>query len=539
MSMTVWKRVVVGCLAQVAVLSVVGCGAAEEPAASAESAPEVAPEGVVAGVLVSPELFDLSARWASESETDGGPRAAAIPSAGMDLVSYARLHAPGLVAEATQVQARADREVSAQNTTCTCQVWGTFNSPANKSLSASAWNLSVTGPAHKGRIYQNVSGSKTEHTSSSALFATEFRTRMNCRTPTGANCSVGCTAKMYADVKYSTQLYATADTGGIWDKGSQAQVVDGSTLNWRTPFTTTPQVLFEKAAAVSHYGTSTTFDPKALAELIKSSLKIASAVTQGSITDIGGDLVDSTINSLFGLIHRAGASGSTSQGMIAGFESPFWQPISLNYSSTNNLYYGLDLASDVRMKVRGWGGWHKAEGTVASSYSMAVYMDNFVCNTAGITPPQRTAFWRYDAFDGAPLTRAALQERVGNFLYGGFGMPVNVSANQGNVSESVCGDRVCGGLESAFTCAVDCTICGDKVCSGGETVSSCPGDCGSCGDGICSGVETLTSCRADCGYCGDGFCSTREDSYSCSQDCGGGCLSAQGTSSIIEPCQLQ
>ncbi|MEO5727021.1 MAG: hypothetical protein ABI134_06620, partial [Byssovorax sp.] len=313
-----------------------------------------------------------------------------------------------------------------------------------------------------------------------------------------------------------------ADTGGIWNKGATAQLVDGATLDLTTPFGGSGTHLFEKAVSVSHWASTTTFDQKALAGVLKGALAIAPAFTTLNGANISSTMIDDTVKALFGLRQHGGYNGSTSQGLIVDFESSNWQPIQMTYSSSNNLSYGMNLASNVQMRVRGYGGWHRGQGTIASSYSMAFYVDNFVCD-AGVTPPARSAFWRYDAYDGAAVSKASLQARVSNFFYLGFGVNPNVSSNQGTINQGVCGDGICGGLESDVSCAVDCVRCGDQKCSLGENVQSCPGDCGYCGDYTCSPGESVQSCSSDCGYCGDGYCGSNESGYDCSEDCGGWC----------------
>ncbi|PIN85631.1 MAG: hypothetical protein COV47_01265 [Candidatus Diapherotrites archaeon CG11_big_fil_rev_8_21_14_0_20_37_9] len=68
------------------------------------------------------------------------------------------------------------------------------------------------------------------------------------------------------------------------------------------------------------------------------------------------------------------------------------------------------------------------------------------------------------------------------------------------------------------------TVCGDNVCNGGESSYSCPSDCGAvCGDGACTGTESVNTCPADCGpavVCGDGVCGEGETKVNCSADCG-------------------
>jgi hypothetical protein len=424
------KRILACGLLQAALLST-GCGPEEGAGAEPPPAPPApVEEPGNAGRLVSPELFDVAARWSAESLGTGGVSAAS--RTGGDLLSYVGRHAPGLLDEATQALAHtAPEQRGALADACACQLWGTFDKPGASKV-GSGWNLDFRGAAHSGRIYQNLSGTKREQMTDSPTYTTQFRMRMNCATPAGAACSAGCTAKLYADVQYASQIDTAADTGGIWNKGSTAQVVDGATLDFRTPFGGAGTRLFEKAAAISHYATTTTFNVDELANLLKSALSIYTVIKTGDINLITSELIDQTLKAIFGLIHRSGTDGVTSRGLIAHFESPFWEPIPVTYASANNLYYALDLATHVRMKTRGWGGWHKAEGKVASSASIVTYVDNFVCD-AGVTPPGRTGFWRYDAFDGAPLPTAALQDRVRNFLYSGFGRWFDVSGAEGTV----------------------------------------------------------------------------------------------------------
>lgn len=94
-------------------------------------------------------------------------------------------------------------------------------------------------------------------------------------------------------------------------------------------------------------------------------------------------------------------------------------------------------------------------------------------------------------------------------------------------AQDVCGDGLCTGDETVFTCSVDCDgvpFCGDLLCTNGETPDTCPLDCFSmnyCGDRFCDGEETLDSCAADCSVCGDGYCTGPEDNFSCNMDCPG------------------
>ena len=539
-----WKKVVAFCLTPALLLSV-GCGStgaewetSTQPSGTSEGAP---------GILVSPELFELMSRWTADSLKAGKVSAkSATSESALSLSEFARGHSPGLYDEAKAVQSLFNRggpetHVAQGGSGCNCQVLASFDKPSTYLSGNDAdgnWTMQVAGAAHASSIHNSKSGSKTETVYAGAVYTSSFKSRIMCTTPSGAACAAGCSAKLYADVQYSTQVYAAADTGGIWNKGATAQLVDGATLQLVPPFGNGQIRLFEKAVSISHYASTSTLDPNALAGVLKGVLGIGKAIVSGDVSSINNQLIDSTVTSFFGLRHQTGNNGSTSQGLIAKFESPFWQPIPVNYSSADNQYYKLDLASSVDMKARGWGGWHRGQGHLASSYSMAAYVDNFVCDASVTTPPARSAFWRYDGYDGAAVPVSSLRDRVGNFFYVSFGVRPDVSKNEGSLVQGTCGDGVCGGLESDSSCAADCLRCGDKICSQGESVQSCPGDCGSCGDGYCSSIETHTSCPDDCGSCGDGHCGSRETAYSCAIDCaycGDGICSA-GEQSCTSDC---
>jgi hypothetical protein len=542
-----FKKAVTFCFAP-ALLLASGCGSTdvelETPTTSSSAANT---DKGPSGILVSPELFELVSQWASDSLNTGGVREKSITSGfSLSLQDYARSHSPQLFVEAMAVQALFNKGVSNIPTTqdgsgCTCQMLASFDKPSTYLSGNDAngnWSMQVMGAAHASNIYNSKSGNTTETVYNGATYTSAFKSRLMCTTPSGAACAAGCSAKLYADVQYSTQVYAAADTGGFWSKGAMAQLVDGATLQLVPPFGNGQTRLFEKAVSVSHYASSSTFDPNALAGVLKGALAIGTAIVTGDASSINNKLIDDTVTSFFGLRHHEGNDGSTSQGLIAKFESPFWQPIPVSYSSADNKYYKLDLASTVDMRVRGYGGWHRGQGHLASSYSMAVYVDNFVCDASVTAPPARSAFWRYDGYDGAAVPVSSLRERVGNFFYVAFGVRPDVSKNEGALAQGTCGDGICGGLESDRSCAVDCVRCGDNTCSQGESVQSCPGDCGRCGDGFCSSIENLSTCPQDCGWCGDGYCSNRETAYSCAVDCAycGDGLCSPGEQSCSEDC---
>jgi hypothetical protein len=76
------------------------------------------------------------------------------------------------------------------------------------------------------------------------------------------------------------------------------------------------------------------------------------------------------------------------------------------------------------------------------------------------------------------------------------------------------GDTICwnSGPGSLSRVVSEPCPCGNGVCDGDETRWSCPQDCNPCGNGVCDGDETRWSCPVDCdpcggrSTCGDGTC---------------------------------
>jgi hypothetical protein len=65
---------------------------------------------------------------------------------------------------------------------------------------------------------------------------------------------------------------------------------------------------------------------------------------------------------------------------------------------------------------------------------------------------------------------------------------------------------MCGPGESTYSCPTDCTVCGDGICTGTETIFTCLSDCYlsviNC-NGICEVTDQLF-CPKDCGIIGVG-----------------------------------
>lgn len=509
-------------------LSSVGCVTQGEPGdpwvnGDLDSSAREDESGRAPSVLASTELFDLASRWASDAPKPAGVRGMA-GAAGTDLVTYAQQHAPGLAEEARaalQLMNASTSSAVAIQSGCVCSVWGNFVASAG-SQSGSSWTLSSRGAAHDAHIYQAVSGSTSERTAFPAPTSTKFRTRIVCTTPEGAACSAGCSAQLYADAYYSTRMYAEAHVWTIWNRAGTTQVADGATLDLRIPYGGS-QRLAEKLGSVKHYTNGGDYNPNDIINVVKGALAIYLAIQSGgTASSIVGSLNAETVRGLLGLINSGTSNnnGSYEAAMKMEFESYFdAQPILLNYQSDTNQVYGLDLTSSASMKVRGYG-YHSETGDLKSSYALAAYIDNFSC-ASGVTPPQRTGFWSYDGYAGAPLSLANLRSELASFFYLGYGAYPDLSASSGTLVQGVCGNARCEALESPSNCAADCGYCGDSACNPVfESSSTCNSDCGYCGDSICGGGEDQWSCNYDCGYCGDGLCGGSEDQWSCNYDCG-------------------
>ncbi|MBN2344713.1 MAG: hypothetical protein JXX29_16420, partial [Deltaproteobacteria bacterium] len=103
---------------------------------------------------------------------------------------------------------------------------------------------------------------------------------------------------------------------------------------------------------------------------------------------------------------------------------------------------------------------------------------------------------------------------------------------------AVCGDGLCGYMETYLTCPEDCLeTCGNMSCETGlgESAYTCSADCAnSCGDGYCTHSEDYEGCDTDCGeLCGDGSCQLGHpecDGYDRSD-----CLNPDTTNYITNP----
>jgi len=123
--------------------------------------------------------------------------------------------------------------------------------------------------------------------------------------------------------------------------------------------------------------------------------------------------------------------------------------------------------------------------------------------------------WALQAEDCAG---AAIQTTSSIDIYGPTVWHINPTS-AGTVTNT-CGNGVCDGGETVFTCDYDCGFCGDGLCTVFENGQNCPEECGpSCGQGTCDPGEDAFTCPLDCGYCGDGYCSPDEDYIVCPVDC--------------------
>ncbi|MCP3140999.1 hypothetical protein [Pyxidicoccus xibeiensis] len=437
------KRVVASLLLPAGLL-VSACG--EGPEAPAEvQAPQTE---------VSPELFDLVARWSQETAPSEARRSAAA-AAPVDLVSYVKQHAPQLAPEAQQLHqqlVRASATGSEERTAmagCSCNVLAAIS--ANPSVSTPEsegfrdmrawpnrsdvkeefqWNITAEGAAHAGSMYRYHYHGESGHSRDRQHY-TRLRTQLACVDGAGLACSGSCSARMYPFVEYGTRVYAYGDTNGVWDKAAHTSVADGVVLEYTPPSgAAATQKLFDKLGAVSHFASQSAFNIEEVANLVKSALDIVAIIKTGDYTQISGDLISRIIRSFAGLVSRSGTNGSTSQDMYANFDAARVGAYTLEYSSSSAQVHTLELTSHIAVKNRGWGGKNTGTGRFSSSYVMAVAFDNFQCST-GVTPPARLGLWRYATIDGTPHPQATLQQLAQDFFRVAYGLSINAQGSSG------------------------------------------------------------------------------------------------------------
>lgn len=421
-------------------------------AAGCGEGPEAPAEAPAQQTEVSPELFDVVARWSEETAPSEARRSAAA-AAPLDLVSYVKQHAPQLATEAEQLHQQWVRpppqgEVAAMSG-CRCNVLAAIS--ANPSVSTTEnegfrdmrawpnrsdvkeefrWTSTAEGAAHAGSMYRYHYHGESGHDRNRQHY-TRLRTQLTCADAAGLACSGSCSARMYPFVEYGTRVFAYGDTSGVWDKAAHTSVADGAVLKYTPPNGAAgAQKLFDKLGAVSHYATQTAFNVEEVANLVKSALEIVAVIKTGDYTQISGDLISRIIRSFAGLVSRSGTNGSTSQDMYANYDAARSGGYTVAYSSAGYQIHTLELTSHIAVKNRGWGGNNTGTGRFSSSYVMAVAFDTFQCST-GVTPPSRVGLWRYGTIDGTPHPRATLQQLAQDFFRVAFGLSINAQSSSG------------------------------------------------------------------------------------------------------------
>lgn len=430
---------------------------------------------------VSPELFDLLLEWAADSEAAAEDQGE-LPS----LAEYVSLRSTEEALELDQVLSPLDGQGFRSG--CSCELLATVDAnPINKLTESDSsgdhnWSGEAHGAAHRGELYRSSPHSLTSF-EKQRQHQTRFMVHMLCRNGQGQWCAASCSGKGYIAADYGVRLYGWADTGGIWNKAAHASAADGAKLTYAAPYSAA-QVLFDKVGGVSHWGNKTAFNVDEVITFVTSALQIYTQIqTTSSVPD--ASLISKLIRSLSKLVSRSGNNGSTEQEMFASYSSFSSGFFNVSYSSSAAQVHTVTLTSQAKVKNRGWGGTNRDRSRYASSYTLATAVTNMTCAN-GVVPPVSGGVWRYATTPGAPYTASSLSAMTQNF-FNILGLNMNQQLNGGETCVPVsCQPSACGyqsnGCGGTLYCG-QCTYCGDGMCNGSETSFSCSADCGGGGGG--------------------------------------------------------
>ena len=288
---------------------------------------------------------------------------------------------------------------------------------------------------------------------------------------------------MYVYAQYASQLYASAHVkANPWSKSAHGSAADGVTLSYKAPFQQ-PEVLFQKAGSVNHYGKNLGYDVDASLTVVVNSLLIIAGIIAGDAPD--PELLDPTVKAAAHMTTGGGANGSTTQNLFVEHDPFSSGYFDIDYSSGANYVHTVSLASSAATRNRGYGGGSEDQASFASAYLLSIAVDHLECDTEVLTP-MTGCISRHATTAGAPYSENQLQA-----LKWGFDSilesPCEDSDGDGVSDEDdECPVTPPGAMIDAQGCA------GVLVCNDGTISPNCP--CDGPWQGCCSWHEGVAGC---------------------------------------------
>ncbi len=254
-----------------------------------------------------------------------------------------------------------------------------------------------------------------QHTAGALLQinSSAMRVRMHCTEAGvlgGQECrGSGCSGDMATRVIYASDLSEEVFSGWFFPHGSESLAADEAELTHSSPGSS--RTLFEKAAAVAG-STQVTWNLQALSTIVQG---FGNAVEQAASGDanwgaVVGNLLDSTVQGIAGLLTVEGQNGPLSQEWYVAYDTTADGPIRLRPNETHVLQL------DSRAEVRGTGHGIRSESwaDIESGYSFAAVFRNFSCNL-GAGAPDSGACWSW-ATSGEPMTIGDFKGGISAFV---------------------------------------------------------------------------------------------------------------------------
>lgn len=425
---------------------------------------------------ISPELFELLELWLFEyehyNEADGS---AVFPT----FSEFVAEHDPALIEEAARMVPEARDGFRSHE--CSCRLISTVSELEENEKEYVPygpfgflvvkeghfqWNSVADGAAHRGQGNRWAQNTLTEFPREAQIHRTQILTRLVCTDEDALPCEGACNAQMHVYSVYASHLYAYAETSGKpFSRSAHASAADAVTLTHKAPYQT-PQVLFEKAGSVSHFGNEAAYDPNVVLKAIVGIALISAQIiiTENPIPN--PLLLDKTIDAVAVLVSSAsGANGSSSQYMFAEY-NPFSSGyFDMDFSSQANNVHTVTLSSYGQTFNRGYGPFNADISRYASSYLLSLAVDNLECD-AEVTAPLNSCISRHATTPDAPYTLADLQQLKYAF-YGVLGACDDTDDDGVGDEDDLCPWSIQGAEVDSYGCT------GELVCNDGTYSPSC------------------------------------------------------------------